>query len=149
MLSPLFCSPLTQAWASDDDDEPPFSPVMRKKAVKVKHVKRREKKFDKKVRLVSAIQFLILLLLFKVLPVSIWWMAVTHMVMSGLLTLVFELSRRSHDATNRNRSTKTEPDTVRKATSGTTVGSVSVWDQAVWKQQDPTPSTALRTVAWS
>uniref|UniRef100_A0A671W6K6 CXXC-type zinc finger protein 1 n=1 Tax=Sparus aurata TaxID=8175 RepID=A0A671W6K6_SPAAU len=36
------------AWATDDDDEPPFSPVMRKKAVKVKHVKRREKKFDKK-----------------------------------------------------------------------------------------------------
>uniref|UniRef100_A0A7N9AQ43 CXXC-type zinc finger protein 1 n=1 Tax=Mastacembelus armatus TaxID=205130 RepID=A0A7N9AQ43_9TELE len=35
-------------WATDDDDEPPFSPVMRKKAVKVKHVKRREKKFDKK-----------------------------------------------------------------------------------------------------
>ncbi|KAJ0023273.1 hypothetical protein NQD34_003172 [Periophthalmus magnuspinnatus] len=40
---------VTQAWASDDDDEPPFSPVMRKKAVKVKHVKRREKKIDKKV----------------------------------------------------------------------------------------------------
>uniref|UniRef100_A0A8C5D612 CXXC-type zinc finger protein 1 n=1 Tax=Gouania willdenowi TaxID=441366 RepID=A0A8C5D612_GOUWI len=38
---------LTQAWASDDD-ELPFSPVMRKKAIKVKHVKRREKKFDKK-----------------------------------------------------------------------------------------------------
>uniref|UniRef100_A0A8D3DMJ1 CXXC-type zinc finger protein 1 n=1 Tax=Scophthalmus maximus TaxID=52904 RepID=A0A8D3DMJ1_SCOMX len=36
------------AWATDDDEEPPFSPVMRKKAVKVKHVKRREKKFDKK-----------------------------------------------------------------------------------------------------
>uniref|UniRef100_A0A672F3E1 CXXC-type zinc finger protein 1 n=1 Tax=Salarias fasciatus TaxID=181472 RepID=A0A672F3E1_SALFA len=36
------------AWASDDDDELPFSPVMRKKAIKVKHVKRREKKFDKK-----------------------------------------------------------------------------------------------------
>ncbi|CAL1608659.1 unnamed protein product [Knipowitschia caucasica] len=37
------------AWATDDDDdEPPFSPVMRKKAVKVKHVKRREKKIDKK-----------------------------------------------------------------------------------------------------
>uniref|UniRef100_A0A8C5D4T0 CXXC-type zinc finger protein 1 n=1 Tax=Gouania willdenowi TaxID=441366 RepID=A0A8C5D4T0_GOUWI len=35
------------AWASDDD-ELPFSPVMRKKAIKVKHVKRREKKFDKK-----------------------------------------------------------------------------------------------------
>uniref|UniRef100_A0A7N6C3W2 CXXC-type zinc finger protein 1 n=1 Tax=Anabas testudineus TaxID=64144 RepID=A0A7N6C3W2_ANATE len=35
-------------WASDDDDEPLFSPVMRKKAVKVKHVKRREKKFEKK-----------------------------------------------------------------------------------------------------
>lgn len=42
---------LTQAWNSDDDDEPFFSPVMRKKAVKVKHVKRREKKFDKKVSL--------------------------------------------------------------------------------------------------
>lgn len=39
-------------WATDDDDEPLFSPVMRKKAVKVKHVKRREKKFDKKVLLV-------------------------------------------------------------------------------------------------
>lgn len=36
------------AWNSDESDEPPFSPVMRKKAVKVKHVKRREKKFDKK-----------------------------------------------------------------------------------------------------
>ncbi|KAJ4926808.1 hypothetical protein JOQ06_014554 [Pogonophryne albipinna] len=35
-------------WNSDEEDEAPFSPVMRKKAVKVKHVKRREKKFDKK-----------------------------------------------------------------------------------------------------
>jgi len=35
---------------SDEDEELPYSPVMRKKAVKVKHVKRREKKFDKKVR---------------------------------------------------------------------------------------------------
>lgn len=41
---------LIQAWNSDDDDEPLFSPVMRKKAIKVKHVKRRDKKFDKKVR---------------------------------------------------------------------------------------------------
>uniref|UniRef100_A0A8C2ZES8 CXXC-type zinc finger protein 1 n=1 Tax=Cyclopterus lumpus TaxID=8103 RepID=A0A8C2ZES8_CYCLU len=44
----IFCTPLTQAWNSDEDDEQPFSPVVRKKAVKVKHVKRREKKFDKK-----------------------------------------------------------------------------------------------------
>uniref|UniRef100_A0A667XS91 CXXC-type zinc finger protein 1 n=1 Tax=Myripristis murdjan TaxID=586833 RepID=A0A667XS91_9TELE len=44
----LSFSPITQPWLSDEDDEPPFSPVMRKKAVKVKHVKRREKKFDKK-----------------------------------------------------------------------------------------------------
>ncbi|XP_043977881.1 CXXC-type zinc finger protein 1b isoform X2 [Gambusia affinis] len=37
------------AWGSDDDDdEPAFSPVMRKKAIKVKHVKRREKKIEKK-----------------------------------------------------------------------------------------------------
>uniref|UniRef100_A0AAX7VVL8 CXXC-type zinc finger protein 1 n=1 Tax=Astatotilapia calliptera TaxID=8154 RepID=A0AAX7VVL8_ASTCA len=36
------------AWASEDEDEVPFSPVMRKKAIKVKHVKRREKKFEKK-----------------------------------------------------------------------------------------------------
>lgn len=50
MFSPFFrFALLTQAWNSDDDDEPPFSPVVRKKAVKVKHVKRREKKFDKKV----------------------------------------------------------------------------------------------------
>lgn len=47
-------TPLMQAWASDDDDEVPFSPVVRKKAIKVKHVKRREKKFDKKVRLSSS-----------------------------------------------------------------------------------------------
>ncbi|XP_056590874.1 CXXC-type zinc finger protein 1b [Triplophysa dalaica] len=36
------------AWASDDDEEPLYSPVPRKKAIKVKHVKRRDKKFDKK-----------------------------------------------------------------------------------------------------
>ncbi|XP_030633168.1 CXXC-type zinc finger protein 1b [Chanos chanos] len=36
------------SWNSDDDDGPLFSPVQRKKAIKVKHVKRREKKFDKK-----------------------------------------------------------------------------------------------------
>lgn len=47
----MFLLFLVQAWNSDDDDEPIFSPVMRKKAVKVKHVKRREKKFDKKVSL--------------------------------------------------------------------------------------------------
>lgn len=47
----MYVSYLIQAWNSDDDDEPLFSPVMRKKAVKVKHVKRREKKFDKKVSL--------------------------------------------------------------------------------------------------
>uniref|UniRef100_A0A8C6M5R0 CXXC-type zinc finger protein 1 n=1 Tax=Nothobranchius furzeri TaxID=105023 RepID=A0A8C6M5R0_NOTFU len=37
-------------WGSDDEDdeEPAFSPVLRKKAIKVKHVKRREKKFEKK-----------------------------------------------------------------------------------------------------
>ena len=49
----MSCPDLTlviQPWLSDEDDEPPFSPVLRKKAVKVKHVKRREKKFDKKVR---------------------------------------------------------------------------------------------------
>ncbi|KAF3855849.1 hypothetical protein F7725_016572 [Dissostichus mawsoni] len=34
----------SMGWNSDEDDEVPFSPVMRKKAVKVKHVKRREKK---------------------------------------------------------------------------------------------------------
>ncbi|XP_064824923.1 CXXC-type zinc finger protein 1-like isoform X1 [Oncorhynchus masou masou] len=35
-------------WLSNEEDGPPFSPVLRKKAVKVKHVKRRENKFDKK-----------------------------------------------------------------------------------------------------
>uniref|UniRef100_A0A8C7RAZ5 CXXC-type zinc finger protein 1 n=1 Tax=Oncorhynchus mykiss TaxID=8022 RepID=A0A8C7RAZ5_ONCMY len=39
---------LTQPWLSNEEDGPPFSPVLRKKAVKVKHVKRRENKFDKK-----------------------------------------------------------------------------------------------------
>ncbi|KAI1893000.1 hypothetical protein AGOR_G00139290 [Albula goreensis] len=35
-------------WLSDEDDGPYLDPVMRKRAVKVKHVKRREKKSDKK-----------------------------------------------------------------------------------------------------
>ncbi|TRY66540.1 hypothetical protein DNTS_015919 [Danionella cerebrum] len=36
------------SWGSEDDDAPYYSPVPRKKAIKVKHVKRRDKKFDKK-----------------------------------------------------------------------------------------------------
>ncbi|XP_016420119.1 CXXC-type zinc finger protein 1-like isoform X1 [Sinocyclocheilus rhinocerous] len=36
------------SWGSDDEDSPLCSPVPRKKAIKVKHVKRRNKKFDKK-----------------------------------------------------------------------------------------------------
>ncbi|XP_016315780.1 CXXC-type zinc finger protein 1-like, partial [Sinocyclocheilus anshuiensis] len=36
------------SWGSDDEDGPLYSPVPRKKAIKVKHVKRRNKKFDKK-----------------------------------------------------------------------------------------------------
>lgn len=36
------------SWGSDDEDGPLYSPVPRKKAIKVKHVKRRDKKFDKK-----------------------------------------------------------------------------------------------------
>uniref|UniRef100_A0A4W5JD73 CXXC-type zinc finger protein 1 n=1 Tax=Hucho hucho TaxID=62062 RepID=A0A4W5JD73_9TELE len=44
----VYCFCQTQPWLSDEDDGPPFSPVLRKKAVKVKHVKRRENKFDKK-----------------------------------------------------------------------------------------------------
>ncbi|XP_072522538.1 CXXC-type zinc finger protein 1b isoform X1 [Salminus brasiliensis] len=35
-------------WGSEDEEGPVYSPVRRKKAIKVKHVKRREKKFDKK-----------------------------------------------------------------------------------------------------
>ncbi|XP_066566218.1 CXXC-type zinc finger protein 1 [Amia ocellicauda] len=35
-------------WLSDEDDGPFLDPVLRKRAVKVKHVKRREKKSDKK-----------------------------------------------------------------------------------------------------
>ncbi|KAG5275115.1 hypothetical protein AALO_G00143710 [Alosa alosa] len=38
----------TQPWLSDDEDGPVYNQVMRKKAVKIKHIKRREKKFDKK-----------------------------------------------------------------------------------------------------
>ncbi|EOA93734.1 CpG-binding protein [Anas platyrhynchos] len=37
-------------WLSDPEDAPFLDPVLRKRAVKVKHVKRREKKSDKKVR---------------------------------------------------------------------------------------------------
>ncbi|XP_067287090.1 CXXC-type zinc finger protein 1b [Pseudorasbora parva] len=37
------------SWGSEDDEDGPlYSPVPRKKAIKVKHVKRRDKKFDKK-----------------------------------------------------------------------------------------------------
>ncbi len=38
-----------KSWGSDDEDGPFYSPVPRKKAIKVKHVKRRDKKLDKKV----------------------------------------------------------------------------------------------------
>uniref|UniRef100_A0A674CBD8 CXXC finger protein 1b n=1 Tax=Salmo trutta TaxID=8032 RepID=A0A674CBD8_SALTR len=44
----IYCFCSTQPWLSNEDDGPPFSPVLRKKAVKVKHVKRRENKFVKK-----------------------------------------------------------------------------------------------------
>uniref|UniRef100_A0A672SZT0 CXXC-type zinc finger protein 1 n=1 Tax=Sinocyclocheilus grahami TaxID=75366 RepID=A0A672SZT0_SINGR len=37
-----------KSWGSDEEDGPFYSPVQRKKAIKVKHVKRRDKKFDKK-----------------------------------------------------------------------------------------------------
>lgn len=36
------------SWGSEDDDGQLYCPVPRKKAIKVKHVKRRDKKFDKK-----------------------------------------------------------------------------------------------------
>uniref|UniRef100_A0A8C5TMB5 CXXC-type zinc finger protein 1 n=1 Tax=Malurus cyaneus samueli TaxID=2593467 RepID=A0A8C5TMB5_9PASS len=41
-------SPSRQPWLSDAEDAPFLDPVLRKRAVKVKHVKRREKKSDKK-----------------------------------------------------------------------------------------------------
>lgn len=56
ILRHLFASMISfvvQTYLSDEDDDLYLSPVMRKKAVKVKHVKRREKKFDKKVRITS------------------------------------------------------------------------------------------------
>lgn len=40
---------LVQPWLSDPEDAPFLDPALRKRAVKVKHVKRREKKSDKKV----------------------------------------------------------------------------------------------------
>ncbi len=39
-----------QAWNSDDDDGSYADSSMRKRAVKVKHVKRREKRSEKKVK---------------------------------------------------------------------------------------------------
>uniref|UniRef100_A0A672NT65 CXXC-type zinc finger protein 1-like n=1 Tax=Sinocyclocheilus grahami TaxID=75366 RepID=A0A672NT65_SINGR len=46
-LVTVFCL-FFKSWGSDDEDGPLCSPVPRKKAIKVKHVKRRNKKFDKK-----------------------------------------------------------------------------------------------------
>lgn len=57
------------------------------------------------------------------------------------------LFRRSHVGTNRSRNTKTEVDTVREEICGIAWGTASVWVQAAWRQQDPTPNTVLRTVA--
>ncbi|KAL4646279.1 CXXC-type zinc finger protein 1 [Arapaima gigas] len=42
------CEVRARNWLSDDDDGAFFDPVLRKRAVKVKHVKRREKKSEKK-----------------------------------------------------------------------------------------------------
>lgn len=41
--------PFLQPWMSDAEESPFLDPAMRKRAVKVKHVKRREKKSEKKV----------------------------------------------------------------------------------------------------
>lgn len=38
-----------QPWMSDAEESPLLDPALRKRAVKVKHVKRREKKSEKKV----------------------------------------------------------------------------------------------------
>lgn len=41
--------PCLQSWMSDAEESPFMDPALRKRAVKVKHVKRREKKSEKKV----------------------------------------------------------------------------------------------------
>lgn len=41
--------PCLQPWMSDTEESPFMDPALRKRAVKVKHVKRREKKSEKKV----------------------------------------------------------------------------------------------------
>lgn len=41
--------PHLQPWMSDTEESPFLDPALRKRAVKVKHVKRREKKSEKKV----------------------------------------------------------------------------------------------------
>ena len=41
--------PHSQPWMSDTEESPFLDPALRKRAVKVKHVKRREKKSEKKV----------------------------------------------------------------------------------------------------
>ena len=41
--------PHWQPWMSDTEEAPFLDPALRKRAVKVKHVKRREKKSEKKV----------------------------------------------------------------------------------------------------
>lgn len=43
------CMPCLQPWMSDAEESPFLDPALRKRAVKVKHVKRREKKSEKKV----------------------------------------------------------------------------------------------------
>lgn len=43
------CLPPLQPWMSDTEESPFLDPALRKRAVKVKHVKRREKKSEKKV----------------------------------------------------------------------------------------------------
>lgn len=43
------CLSHLQPWMSDTEESPFLDPALRKRAVKVKHVKRREKKSEKKV----------------------------------------------------------------------------------------------------
>lgn len=66
-----------------------------------------------------------------------------------MVTSVFgkKTFRRSHVATSRSRSTKTEAGTVRGGICEIAEVSVSAWDRTVWREQDPTPNTALRTAA--
>lgn len=132
--------PPWQPWMSDTEESPFLDPALRKRAVKVKHVKRREKKSEKKV--------------------TGWWVwggdrlgRRGHQGSGGDFSLALTLRVSSHrrtkdtSAIDRSRSTRTNGNTRSGQTPRTLRRCRSAWGLAACAPPSPAPSIAPMTAA--